>query len=471
MFQLELTPKQLFHFNGDNENIQIPSEWKNFAALSDINSSGGIIKFIPYDYQLKIQKLMDSHSCVIVKGRQLGISETVLSVILHRACLNRGYTALVFSKTQVDSSLLAMRAKRALESIGVKMETDNLRDLIIRNGGRVRFLNSKPESSRGSESISDIIYDEASYLDELKSIRDAATPTQAMLGDKAREYFISTPSGSSGLFYELAATGNSEELSDICKRVVDEKLGFYSFIDDAGWGKVFVNHSAHPIYSQNPNYLSDMHTKKHVALDVIQREHNLSFEDSEGHFFTNISLERCWDSHIKEDCSDSESIYVGGLDTNNLGSDFWCFSVWRYDDNKRIFYKVAGYRRNKGTFIEHCNQTIYLIKKFPNLVLGVEKNGLGGVAFEEIKHRLSGLTCHLISVTGENKGGLIQRVKAMIEAEKIRFEKSDPLQKDLEFYRQIGEQYRAATNCNDDEVSALAVMLQAASNEDLLGAF
>lgn len=471
MFKLTPTPKQIlkFSFHRENKNLQIPENWCDFAKLSDINSEGRIQKFNPYPYQIEIEKLMQDHSCVIIKGRQLGISEMVLSVLLGRACQKPGYNALVFSKTQVDSSLLAMRCKRACESIGIKLETDNLRDLIIRGGGRIRFLNSKPESSRGSESVQDILYDECAFVDDLQAIRDAATPTQSMLGDKAREYFVSTPNGCSGLYYEIASTGNSEDLKDICDRVVREKLGFYNFIDNSNWAKIFCHYQAHPIYSKNPNFLQDLHTKKRIPWETLNREHNLSFSEAEEQYFSTISLENCWVKDIKEDKGDDNSIYIAGLDTQDGGEDFCSLQIWKLQNNH--FYKVAGYRKNRGTFDGHLEQILYLLSKFPNAVLGIEKNSSGNIYHGQIVNRRSYLTTHLINVNGENKGSMVSRIKAMIESGKIHYEKKDPLQFDLENYRKVGLQYRAAIGKHDDEVSSLSVMLQTAQNESLLGGF
>lgn len=471
LFKLPPTPKQQEKLRGVNlfnNNLVIPEDWQSFARLSDINSEGRIQKFEPYHYQLEIEKLSRNHSIVAIKGRQLGITETFCSIMLHRACLNPGYNALIFSKTQVDSSLLALRCKRACESIGLKLETDNLRDLIIKGGGRLRFLNSKPESSRSAESVTDILYDECAFVDELQAIRDAATPTQSMLGDKAHEYFVSTPNGVSGLYYELASTGNNEELTNICDRVVEEKLGFHHFIDNQGFAKVFCHFEAHPIYSQNPNFLQDLHTKKLIPWETINREHNLSFTEAEEQFFTTISLEACWLEGIEEERQQEGFVYVCGLDTQDGGGDFCSLQIWKIKN--RHFHKVTGYRANRGTFDGHLERILLLLDKFPNCLLGVEKNSSGNIYHQQIKNRRSNLTTELITVN-ENKGAMVSRIKAMIESGKLHWAKNDPLQKDLENFRKVGLQYRAAIGKTDDEVSATAVMLQAANNHSLLGGF
>lgn len=458
MFRVALSPKHESQLRGVNENkncLTIPEHWEDFARLCDINSEGLIQKFNPYPYQLEIEKLSRNHSIVAIKGRQLGITETFCSIMLHRACLNPGYNALIFSKTQIDSSLLALRCKRACESVGIKLETDNLRDLIIRSGGRLRFLNSKPESSRSAESVTDILYDEYAFVDELQAIRDAATPTQSMLGNKAHEYIVSTPNGVSGLYYELASTGNPEELTEICQRVVEDKLGFYHFIDNQGFAKIFCHYQAHPIYSKNPNFLQALHTKKLIPWETINREHNLSFTEAEEQYFSSISLEASWLDNIEEERQQDGYVYVCGLDTQDGGGDFCSLQIWKITKN-RNFHKVAGYRANRGTFDGHLERILLLLDKFPNSLLGVEKNSSGNIYHQQIKNRRSNLTTELINLNGENKGAMVSRIKAMIESGKLHWIKNDPLQKDLETFRKVGLQYRAAIGKTDDDMSDLS---------------
>ncbi|MHC0068428.1 phage terminase large subunit family protein [Nostoc sp. UIC 10890] len=472
LFQLKPTPKQQLATGKltKSNQIIIPEKWEDFARMTDITSGGQVKKFDPYPYQIKIAELMRDYNCLFIKSRQLGLTESILSVMLHKAVTNPGYNALVFSKTQVDSSNIAMRAKRALESANIKLNTDNLRDLQVRDGGRLRFLNSKPESSRSAESVSDIFYDECSFVPDLQLIRDAATPTQSMLGDVAREYFCSTPNGSVGgqLYYDLASSGNPSKLEDICKAIVAGELpSFYHFIDANGWAKIFIHWESHPIYASRENFLEDIHNKKRVPWETIQREYNLDFSSAEAQYFNPLDLLACQKEGIKEKAATEGCVYIGGLDTQNGGNDYCVLSIWKVKNG--TFTKVAGYRRNKGTMEEHLAYIIKWLQRFPGLILGVELNSSGVLYFEQLKRHFPFLKMFGVNVNGSNKGELVGRIKYHIESAKIHWEPKDSFQMDAESFRQMGVQYEAQLGKNDDEISACAVMLEVAQLQGFVG--
>lgn len=123
--------------------------------MVSVRSAGNIVKFNPYNYQINLVNLMLERSVIVAKSRQLGISETITCFMLWRACLNPGYLGVIFSKTQVDTGLLARRMKRMINSLGLKTTTENLGDIEIEGRGRILFKNSNPDSARGIESVVD----------------------------------------------------------------------------------------------------------------------------------------------------------------------------------------------------------------------------------------------------------------------------------------------------------------------------
>ena len=154
MFRVKPTIKQANKLIGKSDKynqLNISNNWLDFARKCKIRSGGNVVYFDPYQYQIDLVNLMINHSVCVVKSRQLGISETITNFMLWRACLNPGYLGLVFSKTQTDSSLIARRMKRMIESLGLKTATENLTDIEINGGGRILFRNSNPDSARGIE--------------------------------------------------------------------------------------------------------------------------------------------------------------------------------------------------------------------------------------------------------------------------------------------------------------------------------
>ena len=108
------------------EKKQLPDTWLKFANLCQIRSGSQVINFNPYQYQLKLIELIKvHHSTVIAKTRQLGITETVANYFLFKACKNPGYLGVIFSKTQSDTSNIAKRIRRQIDSLYEYIETEN----------------------------------------------------------------------------------------------------------------------------------------------------------------------------------------------------------------------------------------------------------------------------------------------------------------------------------------------------------
>ena len=84
----------------EDSNKPIPNNWYDFCCNLDIRSGGKIVKFVPYEYQVKIINSIVSGNTIICKSRQLGISEIILSFLLFNAVKNPGYLALIVSKSQ-----------------------------------------------------------------------------------------------------------------------------------------------------------------------------------------------------------------------------------------------------------------------------------------------------------------------------------------------------------------------------------
>ena len=275
--------------------LTIPTNWYDFASLLTIRSGGKLVKFQPYDYQIELVKLLQQRSVIIAKSRQLGISETIASYMLWRAASNPGYLGLVFSKGQADTALIARRIRRMLVSVGLETVTDNLADIELTTGGRLLFRNSKPDNARSLESVVDVFYDEAAFVDSFKDIRDAVSPTQQMVPD-SREFIVSTPNQKSGLFWDILNSSNPNDLDLELENITTDEP-FKHWVDDGGWGKVLIHWRSHPVYSSQPNFLENIHTQQKLTWETIAREYNLSFDSQkEGlaiYSFNNLHVDDC----------------------------------------------------------------------------------------------------------------------------------------------------------------------------------
>jgi hypothetical protein len=291
-----LTKQNSNYVKAQKTTIKIPDNWLDFARMLKIRSGGVIVNFEPFDYQIKLVDMMLARSVCVAKSRQLGVSETVSSLMLWRAAKEEGYLGLVFSKTQGDTGLIARRMRRMINSIGLTTVTDNLQDIELSTGGRILFRNSKPDAARSIESVVDVFWDESGFVDELAEIRAAVAPTQQMVGDKAREFMVSTPNGKQGVYWDTLNESNGfVDIEEEIRTAADEP--YKEWVDSGGWGKVLIHWKAHPIYGGNPNFLQEIHERKKLSWDTIEREYNLSFDStSEGLIIRQFKPE----VHLKE---------------------------------------------------------------------------------------------------------------------------------------------------------------------------
>ncbi|HEY9831291.1 MAG TPA: terminase family protein [Stenomitos sp.] len=438
----------------------IPDRWEDFARLTTIRSGNKLIPFNPFEYQIALSNLIDRRSVVIVKSRQLGITEAIASKFLHKACLNPGYAAVVLSKSQVDTSNIARRVRRMVDSLGVALETDSLTDIQIHGGGRLIFRNSTPNGCRGLESISDILYDEAGFVEGIDRIFDAASPSQEMVGDEARALVLSTPAGKSGWYWEMLAGGNDgRDVEAICNQV---KAGVIppcqQWADESGWSKFIVHWKAHPIYSQIPNYLEGIQKKKKLSWSTIEQEYNLSFQESERNVFSSDLVRNCAVGSYSLPSKD-EAYYMG-IDTSNQGEDYTVAVVIKINDDGVKEVKFM-YRERKRTMDYHIEKISEIIKNYRPRKIAVEvTGGTGQVYLEKLSSQHKGRDFEAVKTTATSKPVLIDRLLLELERIAILFPRECPIFDELLAYsRSPDGRLSAPSKAYDDCVMALAFAL------------
>ena len=191
---------------------QCPTAWQDFAGLCQVRSGSKIIAFNPYPYQIEVVRALEKRNIIVAKTRQLGLTETLANWALWRAIRDPGFMGLFLSKTQKDTSAIARRVKRSIESLGgvIKLRTDNVCDLEIMGGGRLLFANSSPNGVRGLESVSFCLVDEAAFVDGIEGIYTSLGPAISSGGDGARIAIVSTPNGQSGWFWQQLTQNNGD---------------------------------------------------------------------------------------------------------------------------------------------------------------------------------------------------------------------------------------------------------------------
>lgn len=428
------------------KNNRLPNlSWYDFCCNLKVRSGGKITAFIPYDYQIDIVEKIKSGNTIIAKSRQLGVSETVCSYLLWRAYTEPGYLAVIFSRTQTDSSLLARRVNRMIASIGLSTKTDNLRDIELENGGRLLFKNSSPDCGRGLESVCDIFFDEYAFLDNDRHVYAAVIPAQQMVVD-SRLILVSTPNGTNNHFYELL----KDDLLDLQISKLDQQP-YIHWQDTGNWNKLLIHWKSHPIYGNDVDFLDNIKKKRKLTSDKIKQEYCLNFNTvTESYFNSEI---------IQKNIEDIETDYIKGItycgiDPSGQGKDYTVAVIGVVKDD--VVYIDQIYRKQKTSFQVSCFEIGNILNARDCFNVGIEKNGIGVVWLEEMSKKFDLVNFHGINTTGNSKPVMLARLKFLLENDRLKIPNYKPLIEEF-----LAFSVDSIDNKSDDIVMAVCMLLEA----------
>jgi hypothetical protein len=437
---------------------KIPDNWAEFARLTKIRSGTKVISFNPYFYQEKlVDAVLNNYGTVVAKGRQLGCTETISSVMLWRACREPGFLGVVLSKGQADTANIAKRIRMMADSNPelIELATKNLTDLRIVGGGRILFRPATPNGVRGLESVSMLLFDEVAFIPSIDLLYTAALPATEMCGPDARIVLMSTPYGQSGFFYERLISGNGGrdlmEEADRCR--AEGSNGYREWIDENGWAKVLLHWRAHPIYSSDPHYIETIMKRKQLTETTARQEYDLHFTADDFQVFPPEAVKNCirgsWEGPV------SGAGYFIGVDSSTIGGDYTVAIVGKYE--KGEVQVVQMYRERKRT-VEYSLEAIgKLIEEYQPLIVGVERNGVGQVFVEQLSKKHKNIKIESIATTRESKHEMITRLLWSLEEGLVGYPTS-PIVDELLVYARDGEKYSAPSGYHDDTVMALALL-------------
>ena len=437
---------------------ELPDNWYDFACLCDIRSGASIIKFIPYKYQQTLIEQVEKHcTTIITKGRQLGLTETIANYFLFKAVTNEGYLGVIFSKTQADTSNIARRIRRQIDSLYeyVETRTDSLTDIEFSHGGRLLFRNSTPNGSRGLESVSDILFDEAAFVDEIEEIYKSAIPCTTAVGEDARIIILSTPSGQSGWYFDKLSLNNGDrDILNICQQVREgliDPVQYWS--DNNGWCKFIVHWKAHPVYAlQQDTYLQSIKARFELPEDVIQQEYNLSFTDSDTLVFSSDVIRK--NAIASYEDSLPEAIYYMGIDTSLLGNDYTVVTVLKENGDRYELVKL--YRERKKTHEYNLYRIGELVEQFQPIKVAIEVNSSGQIYYEKLSNEHLNVDFEAIKTTGSSKPKMINRLSLSLEKGLITYPNDKVIIEEFLSFRQNGIKLEAIQGKHDDIIMSLA---------------
>lgn len=440
--------------------------WPEFARLTWIVTGNTIAPFDPYDFQIDLIDRYRKHQNLIVnKSRQVGVSETIVNALSCRAATEPGYAAVIFSKTQADSSQLARRAKRMLNSIAdhtFRYATDSATLISIVGGGTLHFLPGSARAARGIPSCSDLWIDEADFVEGAEEIYRAASPTLSMLGDKGTVIVTSTPDTESGWYGTMWHAGLPPDWYSHIEQARDNSADGPTHIKALNtrlaeipdkWHRVAIHYSQHPVYNQDPDWARKTRESRRTTQSAWATEYELAFGATDTQIYPYALLKRAARGHLRE-CGSIGRTYVIGIDPNAGGNDYFVALV--LDITSKPYEVVSLYREN-GRSTEYSLRKIKeLIEDYlPHRII-VEKQAMGAVIAEALQNIVSDYAIETFNTSQPSKITATDRILFLLEHDELIFPEGVILDELRAFQQKDGGKREAAPGHHDDTVMALA---------------
>lgn len=431
--------------------------WPAFAQRTWIRTGGTVARFIPYPYQEDLVRRINAHpNTIINKSRQMGASETICNYLLCRALTERGFAAVIFSKTQQDASELGRRVRAMANSIegeSIRYLTDSNTQIAIEGRGTLYFLPASPRAARGIPSCSVLFMDEAAFLDGAAEIYRGAMPTLSMVGDRAKVIVTSTPDTELDWFGQLWHQGTPPDWYDyVVRHEIDALNASLALVRDT-WNRVAIHHSQHPIYSADPDWARKTRESRRMTRAAWDSEYELAFGATDTQIFPTKLVQRAARGHWRE-CGSVGRTYVIGIDPNAGGNDYFTAIVL---DITTKPYEVVGMYHENGKSTDYSLRHVKdLIEDYlPERVI-VEKQAMGAVIAEALTHILPNYAIETFSTSRPSKIVATDRILFMLEHDELIFPEG-VISSELRAFQQKESGAReAAAGAHDDAVMALA---------------
>ncbi len=424
------------------------TDWPSFARKTWIRTSGTVAPFDPYQYQIDLIDAINQHPNTLVnKSRQTGVSETVCSYLLCRALTERGFAAVIFSKTQQDASELGRRVRAMANSLRtetVRYLTDSTTQLAFEGRGTLYFLPASPRAARGIPSCSVLFMDEAAFLEGAAEIYRGAMPTLSMVGDAAKVIVVSTPDTEVDWFGQL----------------------WHSEAGD--WHKAAIHYSQHPIYGADPDWARRTRESRRMTLSAWNSEYELQFGATNTQIYAGELIARASRGQWRE-CGSVNRTYVIGIDPNGGGDDYFVALV--LDITHRPYEVVGMYRQNGKSTDYSLKHVKALIEDYMPQRVIVEKQAMGSVIAEALQHVLPNYAIETFNTSRPSKTVATDRVLYLLERDELIFPAgiiSDELRA---FQQKENGERKATSGAHDDTVMALSFCCSLIPETPMIGSF
>lgn len=354
----------------------------------------GLIPFKTFDYQDQmIQDYLDHRFNVILKARQLGISEVTASYAAWLMLFHRNKNILVMATKAETAKNIIKKVKMALKKLPPFLQlaeiiTDNRLSIELANGSQIKAIASSDDAGR-SEALSLLIIDEAAFVKNLEELWTGLLPTVTAGGNII---MLSTPNGVGNLFHKVytdAVHGDNEfHASKLMWWVHPERIKDLQDDEDRP-----SPHEGIPFFKTSPWYRAEI-KKTNMSPREVAQELECNFNASGETFLSpeqidevakgcdNPTAKEHWDRNlwIFWQPQVTKRYFISADVARGDGKDNSACSVWDVDSMEQC----AEYY-GKIPVQEYAQLLCELGHRYNNALLVVENNNIGMACLEHIR--------------------------------------------------------------------------------------
>jgi hypothetical protein len=441
----------------------IIEDFDEFAASCRIRSGPDFVPFNLFNYQSLLNRIINQHEgTIIIKDRQLGITEVLAVRILQKMLLNPAYLAAFISINQDKSSEVSDRVASMPRIDGLKWDRKSGKKLKPMGCGESQYLPSTDNAARSLPSIIEFFGDEAAFISNFEEIYGAGTSAQEMVDPEHRKMVLCStipPDGDLSDYWAMfdANNGDVDARTQVDKARAGESNcgipGVCWWTDAERWAKVVIGHKAHPKYGAMDNYIESVMQRRKIPRAIAEREHNLGLDAAQGSLFNGEAVKRQATGQWVDAAQGGK--YLVGCDPNfsSSGGDFFVIQAWRIDTSP--FQLVYTSRDNTHSSEWNQSKLIEAMDRYKPVITSIERNSGGTPIAEAIikarpRHRVE-----TVITTRSSKLQMTDRIALAVEQGQVVYPKD--WVGITEMQRFSAAERKATGSAHDDEVMAFAI--------------
>jgi hypothetical protein len=197
-----------------------------------------------------------------------------------------------------------------------------------------------------------------------------------------------------------------------------------------------------------------------MLLELIEREYNLGFVDSESMVFNpNLIKSTCHLKKIGDTPREGNHYYIT-VDTAYGKEEYFVAMIFESKNNH--YYQTEMYRERKNDSIIHEHKISELIKKYNPVKVGVETTGIiGKLSFERLQKKNPDINFVKIRITSESKSMMIEKLNVLLVQHKLSLADAPIIQNEfLSFEKKENGLMGTVGDNSDDIVMATAFLTE-----------